>query len=1194
MTSEYQEISSNKLLDASKDLILKNDFQNANFYLNLVKYSGNNEYIGVKIQVLYNLSIIYKKNKSDIELLMIGSKLLNWVESLDLKRYNEDVITIIIQIFLNCVDILEEKNRMIFAAWILFFCKNISIKNAFKNKDINDKIQTTFPKIIKYLNDDFTNNYIDLKSKKTNCLNINEQYKKFKSLPEKPFKKGDKVYLINKKWLNSMIEFNKAFNNENIKSDKLFSANNVCLLYFEKNIDEDETELNGVFPGPINNFFFCKQKFFWYDPVDTYTNTFLKKDVSEKNEYELIDIEQYKIINFYFENNAEIERYIIDDEKNCEINLFEFKVLYINEYLRERSKEHLIPKSMQMSHNSTIKELKDKIERCFIYFAKQQKYEDYDFEYRIYLIEFKKKDIVEMIISYNNVNKSFKIKCEDLNEIDLNKKITEIINKKILIICEAISKNSIVKPFLKKFNNIYHCSLCNFKIEDSSKIIHCSHCSQSIYCSENCKNNDYQHLEFHKKIANLYEASLQTSEIQNINLNAFLNEKSKHGLVGIRNLGGIDFLLSAIQVLSHCNSLTKFILSNNYLDSNGNAKDDQSLVQVYAELINKLWVGSNTEINITHFRNLFFSMLKDISSQQNIDAFDILIVILDKLHTELNEIKNRNNEDSYNFYEQLNGESDRKCCSRWWKAHTSMNKSIIIDLFQGQLKMKIKCPFCKSVSITYPPFLYFGLPIPNKEEFSKIHFRVFPYDFEYKYINVELFDVNKFTSVKDIKKRIKEYKKFKKSKIECMLFKDCELVKILDDDVLIFDYIFTRYNFSDEVFIEWEISFIEVPDNINGDLINFYITPINFEEEKGWFSTTKKINALTYSKVFSMNQRLTLKDLNKEIFKYYRRSMDDMVRHDEEGNLDDTYYTDFYKKLNDDSFIENEYSKINKEESFFDLYFYHNLEKSDSWFYSGPKCEFCNISSDKSSFCQIKLPQSTPLKEILLKQQISRPIFILVDFEKFKENFNQFYTQLEDDTDPRLAMQEEINIYDCFDISKKEERLKKEKDYICPKCSRRVEPYKAMETFKAPEYLILNIKRIKKKFDDLMDMLNNKKDETLVGYTLDGLDLTSYFPGEDEEIIYDLSSILCHMGNIKNAHYKAIVRNEDEWYDINDTNIKKIEKEEVVTKDAYVLVYKKRECESKDKKKIKEEDELLKNPSINDIKTIDFGEMKNI
>ncbi len=44
------------------------------------------------------------------------------------------------------------------------------------------------------------------------------------------------------------------------------------------------------------------------------------------------------------------------------------------------------------------------------------------------------------------------------------------------------------------------------------------------------------------------------------------------------------------------------------------------------------------------------------------------------------------------------------------------------------------------------------------------------------------------------------------------------------------------------------------------------------------------------------------------------------------------------------------------------------------------------------------------------------------------------------------------------------------------------------------------------------------------------------------------------MGNIKNAHYKAIVRNDNEWYDINDTNLSKIEKEDVITKDAYVLI----------------------------------------
>ena len=43
-------------------------------------------------------------------------------------------------------------------------------------------------------------------------------------------------------------------------------------------------------------------------------------------------------------------------------------------------------------------------------------------------------------------------------------------------------------------------------------------------------------------------------------------------------------------------------------------------------------------------------MLKDISSQQNIDAFDILIVILDKLHRELNEVKKNKIQDINKIY----------------------------------------------------------------------------------------------------------------------------------------------------------------------------------------------------------------------------------------------------------------------------------------------------------------------------------------------------------------------------------------------------------------------------------------------------------------------------------------------------------------------------------------------------------------
>lgn len=1192
MASEFQEISTNKLLEAAKQLVINDDLKLGEFYLNLMKYSSNSESIGAKIQALFHLSIIYKKTKDVKKSIKIGRKILKWKEILDFKRYNKETLSVIIQMLLNCVEVCEEKEKVILAGWFLFLCKNLSMENTLKNETINEKIKNYFPKLLKILNEEFNNEYFELKPKKENLLKISENLEKYFCSSQKKFSKNEKLYIVDSIWLKNMLDFILLFNNTKEKADKLFTSNNVCLLYYEQNSD-DSQELKGNFCGPINNFELTKQKNIWVDPEKKYTNVYLKKEIENQKNFEIINNEIYIKINFYFKNIFEIERYCIDNEGNVEIFLFEIKLLFLNEYLREKTKNDLVPKSIQISKYETIGDLLKKIERIFINFAKENHFDDYDYEYKTFLLEFKKKEIIELIISYSNFNKNFKFHGEDLNEKDPTITIGDYFKekKKMIIVCEPISKNSIVKPFLRKIGDKLNCSLCNFLIEGNNKIVHCSHCSQAIYCSDNCKNQDHQHIDFHKKISSLYDANLNTEEIQQININAFLDGKSRHGLVGLKNIGNIDFLLAPIQALSHCDDLTKFFLSHNYLDRAGKAKDPSSLCSSYAELINQLWVGSLPEVSPLNFKNTFFSMLKELSNTSGIDAFDIFIVLLDKMHGELNLIKQKPS-DAY-FYEEESGETDMQACARWWKTHTRMNKSVIIDLFQGQYKMKIKCSFCKNISITFPPFLYTELPIPDKDEMTKIRFKVFPYDFSYRYVSVELFDVNKFTSVKDMKKRIKQYTVFKNSKIEALLFKDCELVQILEDDILIYDYIFARYNFSDEEFIEWEISFVEVPNNSSNEFINFYITPITFEEEKGYFTTTKKILPISYSKIMSINQKFTIKELEKEIFKYYRRAMDDQVKHDSEGNIDETYYTTFYQKLNDDSFIENEYNKFNEENNkFFDLYFYHNLPKTNSWFFSGPSCEYCN--SSKGDYCQIKLHQSTQLKEIALMQKLKRPIFILVDFTKFKDNFSQFYSQLIDGNDPRMSLSEDVNLYDCFDIFRKEEKLTKEKDYICNRCSRKVEPFRQIEQFKSPKYLIINIRRFKKKFDDLIDMINNKKNETFVEYPIENLDLSPYFLGEvGESIVYDLCSVICHTGTIKAGHYYSIVKNENEWYSIDDSEIKKLEvKGDVVTKDAFVLLYKKRESV---KKKIKEEEDVLQDdPSINSIRNKDFGEMKDI
>ena len=49
-------------------------------------------------------------------------------------------------------------------------------------------------------------------------------------------------------------------------------------------------------------------------------------------------------------------------------------------------------------------------------------------------------------------------------------------------------------------------------------------------------------------------------------------------------------------------------------------------------------------------------------------------------------------------------------------------------------------------------------------------------------------------------------------------------------------------------------------------------------------------------------------------------------------------------------------------------------------------------------------------------------------------------------------------------------------------------------------------------------MINNKKNETFVEYPLNNLDLTTYFLGESDSVVYDLCSIICHKGTIKQGH----------------------------------------------------------------------------
>lgn len=69
-------------------------------------------------------------------------------------------------------------------------------------------------------------------------------------------------------------------------------------------------------------------------------------------------------------------------------------------------------------------------------------------------------------------------------------------------------------------------------------------------------------------------------------------------------------------------------------------------------------------------------------------------------------------EDLANEKQQMSEEEQEQKACEAWKEHLQANRSIVVDLFQGQLKSTLKCLKCNYVSIKFDSFMYLSVPIP--------------------------------------------------------------------------------------------------------------------------------------------------------------------------------------------------------------------------------------------------------------------------------------------------------------------------------------------------------------------------------------------------------------------------------------------------------------------------------------------------
>lgn len=76
-----------------------------------------------------------------------------------------------------------------------------------------------------------------------------------------------------------------------------------------------------------------------------------------------------------------------------------------------------------------------------------------------------------------------------------------------------------------------------------------------------------------------------------------------------------------------------------------------------------------------------------------------------------------------------------------WKSHLQKNKSVVVDLFQGQLKSTVECQVCHYSSTKFDCLMYLSVPIAqlSKAE-KKKKANVDLYDCLAEYSKVEVLD----------------------------------------------------------------------------------------------------------------------------------------------------------------------------------------------------------------------------------------------------------------------------------------------------------------------------------------------------------------------------------------------------------------------------------------------------------------------